>query len=60
MDDDENDNQDQDEENDAEENSKSTYSKKKHFGKLDKDFRAWVLLQVTYRPRNDFWKVIPH
>lgn len=58
MEDDE-DNEGQEQEDDSEEeSSRSTYSKKKHFGKLEKDLKGRIKLQAYYRPRNEFWKVI--
>jgi hypothetical protein len=58
MDDDDNDNNHEEGEGE-EENSTSTYSKKKHFGKVEKELKGWVKWQITYRPRKDVLKVLP-
>lgn len=59
MDDDDNDNNQEQDEDGEEESTTGTYSKKKHFGKLEKDLRGWVKWQVRYSPRHELLKVSP-
>jgi hypothetical protein len=57
MDDDDDHEQDQDDDKNEDENTNGSYSKKKHFGKLDKDLKGWVYLKASYRFKSNFWKV---